>query len=151
MSKQKDLLGKGIRALLTNIEDDTNITGKKEIIIGTSSGGINFIPLNNIEVNPFQPRVSFDEDSLNYLSTIDFTEAQAFSFGENPCRIDFLTKINQVDFDEAYAEHLKFELGNITLPIIQLKHLILSKNNTGRIKDAADIEELQRISRTKNE
>ena len=95
--------------------------------------------------------LEFDEDSLNYLSTIDFTEAQAFSFGENPCRIDFLTKINQVDFDEAYAEHLKFELGNITLPIIQLKHLILSKNNTGRIKDAADIEELQRISRTKNE
>ena len=65
MSKQKKLLGKGIRALLTNIEEDTNITGKKEIIIGTSSGGINFISLNNIEVNPFQPRVSFDEDSLN--------------------------------------------------------------------------------------
>lgn len=68
MSKQKNLLGKGIRALLTNIEEDTNITGKKEIIIGTSSGGINFISLDNIEVNPFQPRVSFDEDSLNELA-----------------------------------------------------------------------------------
>jgi ParB family chromosome partitioning protein len=70
MSKQKELLGKGIRALLTNIEDDTNITGKKEIVqnIGASTGGINFIPLSNIEVNPFQPRVSFDEDSLAELA-----------------------------------------------------------------------------------
>lgn len=91
--------------------------------------------------------LEFDEESLNYLNTIDFTKAQAFSYGENPCRIDFLTKINQVEFDEAYAEQLKFELRNLTVPIIQLKHLILSKINTGRIKDAADIEELQRISR----
>ena len=70
MSKQKELLGKGIRALLTNIEEDTNITGKKEIVqnIGTSTGGINFIPLSQIEVNPFQPRVSFDEDSLGELA-----------------------------------------------------------------------------------
>ncbi|MEI6310957.1 MAG: ParB/RepB/Spo0J family partition protein [Bacteroidota bacterium] len=70
MSKQKELLGKGIRALLTNIEEDTNITGKKEIVqtIGTSTGGINFIPLSQIEVNPFQPRVSFDEDSLSELA-----------------------------------------------------------------------------------
>lgn len=70
MSKQKELLGKGIRALLTNIEDDTNITGKKDIIqnIGNSTGGINFISLSQIEVNPFQPRVSFDEDSLSELA-----------------------------------------------------------------------------------
>lgn len=70
MSKQKELLGKGIRALLTNIEEDTNITGKKDIVqnIGASTGGINFIPLSQIEVNPFQPRVSFDEDSLSELA-----------------------------------------------------------------------------------
>lgn len=69
MSKQKEALGKGIRALLNNIEDDTQMNARKESgPIGSSAGGITFIPLDSIEVNPFQPRASFDEESLNELA-----------------------------------------------------------------------------------
>ena len=68
MSKKKDALGKGIRALLEGIDDELN--EKKDL--GTQnfspSSGSFYIPLSDIEVNPFQPRAKFDEDSLKELS-----------------------------------------------------------------------------------
>jgi hypothetical protein len=33
----------------------------------------------------------------------------------------------------------------LKIPVISLNDLVLSKMNTGRLKDAADIEELQKI------
>jgi ParB family transcriptional regulator, chromosome partitioning protein len=68
MSKQKEALGKGIRALLTHIDDDTHAGKKEAAPVGASTGGISFIPLDSIEVNPFQPRASFEEGSLNDLA-----------------------------------------------------------------------------------
>jgi len=35
------------------------------------------------------------------------------------------------------------------VPIIQYKHLILSKLSTDRLKDKADVEELQKVNRYK--
>ncbi len=68
MSKQKDALGKGIRALLNSMDDEDVASGKDNAVIGSSTGGIQTIPLDQIEVNPFQPRVNFDEDSLQELA-----------------------------------------------------------------------------------
>lgn len=68
MSKEsnKNQLGKGIRALLTNIEErGTAPTGQelKELTRDTME-----IPVNSIEVNPFQPRTDFDEAALEELA-----------------------------------------------------------------------------------
>ena len=67
MAKQKAELGKGIRALLQTIDDDS-----EELMASTMTGAkvnsISMVELNQIEVNPFQPRVDFDADRLNDLS-----------------------------------------------------------------------------------
>ena len=68
MSKDssKTQIGKGIRALLTNIEErGTAPTGQelKELTRDTLE-----IPVNEIEVNPYQPRTDFDELAMEELA-----------------------------------------------------------------------------------
>lgn len=68
--QRKTGLGKGLGALL---QDDLKVTpasSSKEVgdIGGASAGSINFIKVDQITVNPFQPRTDFDEEALNELS-----------------------------------------------------------------------------------
>jgi len=65
----KSQIGKGIGALLGNIKDEVDSFGNEtkqnnEALIGS----ITRIPLTAIEVNPNQPRRTFDEVSLNELA-----------------------------------------------------------------------------------
>lgn len=66
MSKQKPDLGKGIRALLENMESETNadLHAKQKSEIASS----NTISLDLIEINPFQPRADFDDEALSDLA-----------------------------------------------------------------------------------
>jgi ParB family chromosome partitioning protein len=64
MNNKKEALGKGIRALLDSI--DTNVTQQPAAPVYTTS--VNELPLEYIEVNPFQPRVDFDEERLKELA-----------------------------------------------------------------------------------
>ena len=66
---KKDALGKGIRSLLQNIDADLKSTAgslKSEIV--EKSTGINRIALDQIEINPKQPRKDFDETALSELA-----------------------------------------------------------------------------------
>jgi ParB family chromosome partitioning protein len=69
MSKSKEALGKGIRALLNNIDDDATRVGRAaKDNEYEQTGTVVKIPLEQIEVNPFQPRVDFNEEALNDLA-----------------------------------------------------------------------------------
>ncbi len=92
-----------------------------------------------------------EDVDLEVLLSMDFTQAISFSIGLEPQKIDFLTKVNLVDFDESFAHKLIITCDNIPIPIVRLQDLILMKMNTGRAKDAADIEELQKVNRNKPE
>lgn len=66
---KKEALGKGIRSLLQNIDTDlkqtTSALGEQVVAQAT---GIERIPLDQIEINPKQPRRDFDEQALQELS-----------------------------------------------------------------------------------
>ena len=65
MSKvNKNDIGKGIRALLANIESDQKSNNQTDEEKGGSTADLD---IKSIEVNPFQPRTEFDEDQLNEL------------------------------------------------------------------------------------
>jgi ParB family transcriptional regulator, chromosome partitioning protein len=67
---KKDALGKGIRSLLQNIDADlktTTGTLKTDVVEKTTA--ITRIALDQIEVNPKQPRRDFDETALSELAT----------------------------------------------------------------------------------
>lgn len=61
MTNKRPDLGKGIRALLENMDSSVN---NEASILGSTSN----IPLDQIEVNPFQPRHDFDEQALQELA-----------------------------------------------------------------------------------
>jgi len=67
MANKKEALGKGIRALLQDIDSDVPAT-KVKSTIPLLEKGVDEVDLNKIEVNPFQPRADFDEKALNDLA-----------------------------------------------------------------------------------
>ncbi|MFZ7115788.1 MAG: ParB/RepB/Spo0J family partition protein [Bacteroidota bacterium] len=67
MTIKKSALGKGLSALLES--SDTDVTSNvNPAATGGVVGSIAQIPLEQIEPNPFQPRVDFDDTSLSELS-----------------------------------------------------------------------------------
>jgi len=68
-NNKKQALGKGIRALLNTIDEDLQSTAESvPAASGHSAGTITRISLDQIEVNPKQPRRDFDEQALKELS-----------------------------------------------------------------------------------
>lgn len=67
MSKNKRFeIGKGIRALLDNMDHEP-VENQGQVIDELARSFAN-IPLQQIEINPFQPRTEFDQSSLNELA-----------------------------------------------------------------------------------
>lgn len=66
---KKNVLGKGLSALLHDAGDEGNVREVvQEPVRDEKLGTITSIELNDIEINPFQPRVDFDEEKLADLS-----------------------------------------------------------------------------------
>lgn len=92
-----------------------------------------------------------ESDDLEQLDAMDFSKPMpVFFIGDAPRRIDFITIVNNLHFEEAIADVNYFQVGNIRVPIIHYQHLLLTKSGTSRAKDLADIEELQRINKYRN-
>ena len=69
LPNKKDALGKGIRSLLQNIDADLKATAGNLLADTTDKVNISArIPLDQIEVNPDQPRRDFDEVALSELA-----------------------------------------------------------------------------------
>ncbi len=90
-----------------------------------------------------------DEDTLTKLTELDFNKPVVFIDGKPPYKIDFMTYISGVNFNEAFDQKSIAILDEIAIPFIHLDHLIISKINTGRPQDKIDIEELQKIQKLK--
>lgn len=90
-------------------------------------------------------------NSLKRVEQTNFKTVQFFYFGEKPKKIDFLTKVNLIEFDDAIVQAKYFPLENQEIPVIHYHHLILTKISNSRPKDKADVDELQRILKYKKE
>ena len=68
--QRKTGLGKGLGALLQDDLKDSPVSPQKDSgeVSGSAAGSINFIRVEQITVNPFQPRTDFDEEALKELS-----------------------------------------------------------------------------------
>ena len=62
--------------------------------------------------------------------------------GYPPCRIDLLTTLSGVDFDQCFATKVVVEIDGIPINFIDLENLKKNKHATGRAQDIADIENL---------
>lgn len=78
------------------------------------------------------------------ISAADFMTPQAMvQLGYPPARIDLLTAIDGVTFDECFARRMNVEIGETVLSVISVDDLIRNKLATGRAKDLVDVESLR--------
>jgi len=76
---------------------------------------------------------------LSDLSAADFmTPDIVFQIGVAPRRVDVLTTIDGVEFEEAWAERLEVAVEGLRICVIGRKHLLRNKRAAGRPKDLAD-------------
>jgi hypothetical protein len=74
------------------------------------------------------------------LSSEDFTSTDLIvQFGVEPCRIDLLTGISGIEFEEAWQNRVSIEIDNLEIFILSKKDLLTNKMATGRDKDQGDI------------
>jgi len=72
-------------------------------------------------------------------------EGDAYRFGVAPLKVEVLTQISGVSFDDALQGSKTFELDGYQIPYIGKQALIANKKSAGRHKDLADLEELERL------
>ena len=76
------------------------------------------------------------------------TPDHVVQLGRPPNRIDIVTSITGVDFDTVWQGRVATTLDGLPVHIIGLSELLTNKRATGRLKDLADVEEIERVSTT---
>jgi predicted nucleotidyltransferase len=67
--------------------------------------------------------------------------------GIEPVRVDVLRSADGIDTEQVIARALTLTLDDLAIPIIALEDLIANKRASGRARDLADVELLERVRR----
>ncbi len=105
---------------------------------------VNATPGNAVRV--LRALVSFGAP-LHGLSESDLArEDLIFQMGVPPNRIDVLTGIDGIAFDEAWPARTVTRYGEREVPVIGRAHLIRNKRASGRPQDLVDVDVLERAT-----
>lgn len=66
-----------------------------------------------------------------------------YQIGLPPRRIDFLTEVSGLSFDEVWGTKIQMQVGDVVVSFIGRDAMIKNKNASGRMKDLADVEALE--------
>ncbi|MBS3732722.1 MAG: hypothetical protein KGY42_07415 [Desulfobacterales bacterium] len=87
--------------------------------------------------------VAFGFGSLGLQAEDFMDEGMVIQLGYPPNRIDLLTSLKGLNFEDCYQSSVKVRIEDLNVSFIDLPHLIENKQATGRLQDLADIENLQ--------
>jgi hypothetical protein len=93
--------------------------------------------------------MDFDPEGMKFIEALDFTDVVVFHIGVSPERIDFLSKVQGLKFDEAYNRKQVLSVKGLEVPVLHLDDLIVTKILANRLQDQADLEKLQLINQLK--
>jgi hypothetical protein len=83
--------------------------------------------------------------SMEHIDEQTFCEADiVLQIGVPPIRIDILTGIDGISFDEAWPNRVPSTVGKAPTRVLGRLALICNKKASGRAKDLADLERLER-------
>jgi hypothetical protein len=81
-------------------------------------------------------------DTLQFRET-DLTQPDVVAqFGLPPYRIDIMTGLSGISFEEAWPERVEDLFEDVRVPFLGREALIRNKRASGRTKDLADLEAL---------
>jgi len=84
---------------------------------------------------------------LQGVTADDFAKDDViFQIGVAPRRIDIITGVSALNFDETIKRAIEVEIEGLKVLIPSVADLIINKKATGRTKDLADVETLQTLA-----
>jgi hypothetical protein len=84
---------------------------------------------------------------MQEISKKDFeAEGNIFQIGVAPRRVDIITSVDGLNFEDAFANSEILEIEGIPVHVLSKKDIIANKRASGRTKDLADIEMLEEIT-----
>jgi len=135
--------------LLDKHEVDYLLLGGYAVILhgyGRSTGDMD-LWINKTTQNYNKLKLVYQDFGVPVFSIDDF-ESEKFdvwSIGIEPRKIEILTKVSGLSFNEAFKNRLFLNLENFKVPYIDFEDLIKNKLTSGRFKDLADIEQLKKL------
>lgn len=84
----------------------------------------------------------FGFDAPQLTADLFLRQNQIIRMGNPPMRIELLTTISGVRFKECYSERIIDVIDDVEVQIINLEHLKLNKQASGRQKDLDDLKHL---------
>jgi hypothetical protein len=134
--------------LLDKHEVDYLLVGGYAVILhgyGRSTGDMD-LWINKTVENYNKLQLVYQDFGAPIFSIEDF-ESEKFdvwSIGVEPRKIEILTKVSGLNFNEAFKNRLFLNLENFKVPYIDFEDLMKNKMATGRLKDLLDIEQLKK-------
>lgn len=81
---------------------------------------------------------------LGDLTLDDLTQPDTvFQIGVAPCRVDIMTGISGVRFEEAWPRRMALDVEGVAVDVLGREDIVANKRATGRLKDLADLESLE--------
>jgi hypothetical protein len=81
------------------------------------------------------PLADLTEDDLSAPGIV-------FQIGVEPVRVDILTSIDGVTFEEAWTNRVQAQFSDQTVSVLSRADLVRNKSASGRLQDLADLERL---------
>jgi predicted nucleotidyltransferase len=131
-----------------------NARGVKYLLIGGYAVGYHGYPRTTndidiwIEINPYNAErmvkalQEFGFAMPDLSPNLFLQDQNVIRMGVPPMRIEVLTKISGVTFQEAYAERVIDTIDDVEVSLISLRQLKINKKASGRHKDLDDLEHL---------
>lgn len=153
------MLNKDYREMLQCLSDE----GVKFLVVGAYALAVHGYPRATKDIdffvwaNPENARSllrALDRygAALRDLSATDFaSEGTVFQIGVGPRRIDIVTRIDGVKFEDAYARRVTVQREGMEFPVISRDDLITNKRASGRAQDLADVERLTERTRSRDD
>ena len=81
---------------------------------------------------------------LSDLTVDDLSRKETiFQIGLPPLRIDVITNVDGVEFEEAWPDRLETAFGGVPAFVNSRHHLITNKKPAARLQDLADVQQLE--------
>ncbi|NPV87037.1 MAG: hypothetical protein HPY45_13630 [Anaerolineae bacterium] len=97
-------------------------------------------PVNADKIVKALKAFGFDLPALS--PSLFLNENQIIRLGEPPIRIEIITSISGMTFEDCYAQRVVDTIDNTPVNLISLEHLKANKKASGRHKDLNDLENL---------
>jgi hypothetical protein len=89
------------------------------------------------------PLLDIDSDDL-------LDDEQNLRFGPSADHVDILSSIGEMTFEQVWRNRMEALVGEVVVPFISKADLLENKRQVGRLRDLADVEELERLQHDVN-